>query len=175
MAISKLSIDGVIYSVRVEENDDNIMASITNIDSKEETTYSIDKLIDTQGKKISLSINNKSINIFIQSVSGGKTVTINNVVYSVFNVIGKKKSSVGGGSTDPDGVITAPLAGIVAKINVQVGDVLEPGETTCIVEAMKMQNEIKIPIKGKITSIPFEELSRVEKGDVVINYDPITS
>ncbi|MDG1990530.1 MAG: hypothetical protein P8J51_04590 [Dehalococcoidia bacterium] len=175
MAISKLSIDGVIYSVHVEENDGNITASITNVESKEETTYSIDKLIDKQGKKISLSINNKSIDIFIQSASGGKTVTINNVLYPVFNVTGKKKSSAGGGSADPDGVITAPLAGIVAKINVQVGDVIEAGETTCIVEAMKMQNEIKIPIKGKITSIPFEELSRVEKGDVVINYEPITS
>lgn len=175
MAISKLSIDGVIYSVRVEDIDGSIMASITNIESKEETTYSIDKLINNQGKKISLSIDNKSINIFIQSASGGKTVTINNVVYPIFNASGKKKSSAGGSSVDPDGVITAPLAGIVAKINVQVGDILEAGETTCIVEAMKMQNEIKIPIKGKITLIPFEELSRVEKGDVIINYDPITS
>jgi biotin carboxyl carrier protein len=41
----------------------------------------------------------------------------------------------------------------------------------CIVEAMKMQNEIKIPINGVITAIDFNESDRVEKNEIIIRYD----
>jgi len=38
---------------------------------------------------------------------------------------------------------------------------------------MKMQNEIKMPLKGKITKLPVKETSTVDKGETVINYDPV--
>ena len=63
--------------------------------------------------------------------------------------------------------------GIIAKINVKVGDVLDAGETACIIEAMKMQNEIKMPVKGKITKLPVKETATVDKGETVINYNPV--
>jgi acetyl-CoA carboxylase biotin carboxyl carrier protein len=45
---------------------------------------------------------------------------------------------------------------------VSVGDVIEPGKTICIIEAMKIMNEIKSEIKGKVKEIIVENAQAVE-------------
>src|SRR5579863_7231267 len=46
--------------------------------------------------------------------------------------------------------ITAPMPGKVVRLLVREGDEVEPGQGVVVVEAMKMQNEIKSPKKGSI-------------------------
>ena len=57
---------------------------------------------------------------------------------------------------------TAPSPG--AKPFVSVGDEIKEGDVICIVEAMKMMNEIKSDISGKVTSILVENAEPVEFG-----------
>ena len=45
------------------------------------------------------------------------------------------------------------------------------GQTVAVIEAMKMQNEIKVPSAGKITVIHVEVGGRAEKSDLVIEYE----
>lgn len=47
---------------------------------------------------------------------------------------------------------------------VDIGQVIEPGQIICIIEAMKLMNEIKSEIKGKITEILVENAEPVEFG-----------
>lgn len=47
---------------------------------------------------------------------------------------------------------------------VQVGDIVEPGQTLCIIEAMKIMNEIESEVKGKIVKILAENGKPVEYG-----------
>lgn len=51
---------------------------------------------------------------------------------------------------------------------INVGDIIEKGDVICIVEAMKMMNEIKSEFDGKITSIDVEDGSPVEFGQKII-------
>ncbi|NCB37340.1 MAG: acetyl-CoA carboxylase biotin carboxyl carrier protein [Erysipelotrichia bacterium] len=51
---------------------------------------------------------------------------------------------------------------------VKEGDVVKPGQTMCIVEAMKMMNEIKSDKAGKIIKILIENGQSVEKGTTLI-------
>jgi acetyl-CoA carboxylase biotin carboxyl carrier protein len=68
-------------------------------------------------------------------------------------------------------VITAPMVGTFdrapspdAEPFVEVGDIVEPGQTVCIVEAMKLMNEIEAERRGKIVKILAENEDPVEYG-----------
>ncbi len=61
--------------------------------------------------------------------------------------------------------ITAPMPGKVVRLLVHEGDEVEPGSGVAVVEAMKMQNELKSPKKGIIQKILVSEGAAVNAGD----------
>ena len=71
--------------------------------------------------------------------------------------------------------ITSPMVGAFyaapapgAKPFVKVGDVISAGQVVCIVEAMKLMNEIESDVSGKITQICVEDGQSVEYGQVLM-------
>ena len=56
---------------------------------------------------------------------------------------------------------------------VEVGQMLEVGQVVCIVEAMKLMNEIKSEVKGKVTSVLVENAQPVEFGQILFTVEPI--
>ncbi len=85
---------------------------------------------------------------------------------------GSRSRGASGGMADPPGVITTPLAGVVVEVKVAVGDTLEPRQVVAVVEAMKMQNEIQAPMAGTVKRVAAVAGSRIEKGEIVVEYDP---
>src|SRR5271166_2434931 len=63
--------------------------------------------------------------------------------------------------------IAAPMPGKVVRLLVREGAEVEPGAGVAVVEAMKMQNEIKSPKKGTIQKILVNEGAAVNSGDVL--------
>jgi biotin carboxyl carrier protein len=63
--------------------------------------------------------------------------------------------------------ISAPMPGKVVRILAGVGAVVEAGHGILVVEAMKMQNEIKSPKKGRLAQILVNEGAAVNPGDVL--------
>jgi biotin carboxyl carrier protein len=61
-------------------------------------------------------------------------------------------------------VITAPMPGKVVKVFVKVGDEVVEGQGLVVVEAMKMENELKAPRAGKVTEVLAKEGTPVENG-----------
>ncbi len=64
-------------------------------------------------------------------------------------------------------VIKAPMPGMIVKINKQPGEEVVQGESVMILEAMKMENDLRSPIQGRIKSISAKEGNAVEKGTVL--------
>ena len=58
----------------------------------------------------------------------------------------------------------APMPGMILKIKKQPGDKITKGESILILEAMKMENDIKSPATGTIKEINITEGNAVEKG-----------
>ena len=56
---------------------------------------------------------------------------------------------------------------------IEVGDVVEVGQVVCIVEAMKLMNEIKSEIKGRIAEIPVDNAQPVEFGQALFYVEPL--
>ena len=67
----------------------------------------------------------------------------------------------------------APMPGLVTKILVREGDRVEKGQGLLILEAMKMENELKAEDHGSILSIQCSEKKPVDKGQhlLSIHYD----
>jgi biotin carboxyl carrier protein len=63
--------------------------------------------------------------------------------------------------------LTAPMPGKVVRVLVREGDMVEAGAGVLVVEAMKMQNEIKSPKKGTIQKMLVAEGVAVNAGDVL--------
>jgi biotin carboxyl carrier protein len=63
--------------------------------------------------------------------------------------------------------IVAPMPGKVVRLLVKEGDEVEPGAGVAVVEAMKMQNEIKSQKKGTVQKIMATEGAAVNAGDVL--------
>ena len=75
--------------------------------------------------------------------------------------------------------IKAPMVGTFyrspspeASPYVSVGDSIEPGQVICIIEAMKLMNEIKSEVKGKVVEMPADNAEPVEFGQVLFVIEP---
>ena len=64
-----------------------------------------------------------------------------------------------------DGVVRAPLPGVIRKLMRKVGDAVEAQEPILVLEAMKMENEIKTPVAGSIAEFLVNEGDSVNTGD----------
>ncbi len=64
-----------------------------------------------------------------------------------------------------DGVINAPMPGVIVKILLAAGDKVNAGDPVMIVEAMKMENEIKSADSGTIEEIFVSKGDSVNTGD----------
>ena len=57
---------------------------------------------------------------------------------------------------------------------VEEGDVVEPGQTLCILEAMKLMNEIKAEIEGVVRAIHVRNAEPVEYGQLRVELEPLS-
>jgi biotin carboxyl carrier protein len=73
------------------------------------------------------------------------------------------------GDLDAEGrqEIVAPMPGKVIRLLVKPGDPVETGQGLVVIEAMKMQNEIRSPKKGRIERLEAKEGQLVNPGDVL--------
>lgn len=63
--------------------------------------------------------------------------------------------------------VVAPIPGKVVRVLVSVGDEVEAGQGLMVVEAMKMQNEMKAAHAGRVAALPFDAGATVNAGDVL--------
>jgi len=67
--------------------------------------------------------------------------------------------------------LIAPMPGLIVRIKVAIGDLVQAGQGLVIMEAMKMENELRSNAAGKVRSISAEEGSAVEKGAVLVELE----
>jgi len=65
-------------------------------------------------------------------------------------------------------IIKSPMPGLIVKILKQVGDNVEVGDPIILLEAMKMENEVRASASGIIKSISTKENASVEKGQALL-------
>jgi acetyl-CoA/propionyl-CoA/long-chain acyl-CoA carboxylase, biotin carboxylase, biotin carboxyl carrier protein len=73
----------------------------------------------------------------------------------------------GGGGPVGAGTVTVPMQGTIVKVLVAAGDSVEVGQAICVLEAMKMENNINAEISGTVVEVRVSPGDSVGSGDVV--------
>ncbi len=64
--------------------------------------------------------------------------------------------------------VNAPMPGNILKVNVSVGQKVKSGDVLCVLEAMKMENEIMAPCDGVVSAVPVSKGTTVNTGDLLV-------
>jgi pyruvate carboxylase subunit B len=70
--------------------------------------------------------------------------------------------------------VRAPMPGLVVRVEVAEGDEVKPGQGLVIVEAMKMENELRAEIAGRVQAVHVQAGQAVEKDQVLIDLGPVS-
>ena len=80
----------------------------------------------------------------------------------------------------PTKEIASPMVGTFYRASspeappfVEVGQIVEVGQVVCIIEAMKLMNEIKSEVKGKVTEVIVDNAEPVEFGQILFVVEPV--
>ena len=84
----------------------------------------------------------------------------------------KRAGGGGAAAVAGTGAIAVPMQGTVVKVNVAVGDAVETGAVVCVLEAMKMENNVTSDVAGTVTEVKVEAGQAVGAGDIVVVIDP---
>jgi oxaloacetate decarboxylase alpha subunit len=64
--------------------------------------------------------------------------------------------------------VPAPLAGNIFRVNVAAGQVVNSGDVIMILEAMKMETEVRSPDSGTVQAVLVKEGDAVQVGDILL-------
>lgn len=81
------------------------------------------------------------------------------------------RSVLGGAGGAGDDKLVSPMAGKVVLTSVQPGDSVEEGQTLVIVEAMKMENELRATAAGTVAAVHVAAGDTVEPGMVLVEFE----
>ena len=108
-------------------------------------------VVKLDNDKFNISVDGKNYETIVRSLVQEKAVKLIELKTSAKNKLEVK----------------APMPGMVLKINKKAGDEVEEGESVLILEAMKMENDLRAHISGKIKNIYIKEGMTVEKGYIL--------
>jgi propionyl-CoA carboxylase alpha chain len=77
----------------------------------------------------------------------------------------------GGDQRRAAGVLKAPMPGLVVRIQVQPGAQVSAGDPLVVLEAMKMENELKAGAAGTVKSVLVGPGEAVEKGQILVEFE----
>jgi acetyl/propionyl-CoA carboxylase alpha subunit len=66
--------------------------------------------------------------------------------------------------------LSAPMPGLIVRVNVAPGDTVQAGQGLVVMEAMKMENELRASAAGTVKNVLVEPGKAVEKGSVLIEF-----
>ena len=134
----------------------------------------VDAFSPQDGRLHLLTEGGQSHDFAVREADGDYTVQIRGVDTHVEVLNERQKrmraAGVGGrGAAGPD--LVSPMAGKVVAVQVHDGQVVEEGSVVVIVEAMKMENDLKAHKSGKVSRIAVTAGQAVEIGDVLISIE----
>jgi acetyl-CoA carboxylase biotin carboxyl carrier protein len=131
-----------------------------------------------------LEVASETLKVVVKKVAGAVRAVVSPPTHSPSSAapLPSASPSAPAGSTDQLVSITAPMVGTFyrapkpdASPFVAEGDLVEPGQAVCIIEAMKLFNEIQSEDRGRVARILVENASPVEYGQPLMLVDTAAS
>ena len=121
-------------------------------------------------KKYNITVNGTTYEVVVEEVGGAASAPAAPVFSApaaapiAAPAAPKAQAPANAGATS----VTAPMPGTILEIKVSQGQSVKKGDTVCVLEAMKMENDIPAPTDGTVASINVQKGSSVNANDVII-------
>ena len=122
----------------------------------------------------SIITNHKSLLAIIGEESGARIeVQLSGKLYTteVYDERALLMEQRKGGQRPNSGDVHSPMPGLIVIVPVEIDQEVEEGDTLVVLESMKMQNELKSPIRGTVRTIQCTNGETVEKGALLVVID----
>ena len=73
-----------------------------------------------------------------------------------------------------EGMLSAPMPGLIRKVLVQVGEAVEAGQPLIVLEAMKTEQTLRAPYAGVVRALTCREGEVVQEGTLLVEIKPLT-
>jgi biotin carboxyl carrier protein len=126
------------------------------------------------GETMRVRIDSRPVEALVRRAGDTLTVDLGGVAYR-FRVRDPRAPKLGRRRSQEDltrGELHAPMPGLVVQVLTHEGEVVEAGQPVVIVEAMKMQNALVAPLKGRVRSVPVTPGTAVESGQLLLAITP---
>jgi len=158
-------IDGARRSVELARSGDEPARVIATIDGRRVET---DVLKISPGM-YSILLDGRSLEVRVETLADGLLLHTGGREYSVDIVDPRSWRRSRGGKIDLVGrqQVSAPMAGKIVRVLIAQGQHVESGQGLLVVEAMKMQNEIRSPKTGTVARLVAREGETVNAGEIL--------
>ncbi|WP_458204942.1 acetyl-CoA carboxylase biotin carboxylase subunit [Haladaptatus sp. NG-SE-30] len=123
-------------------------------------------------REFTVEVNGKRFDVNLEERGGAAAVPANS------NSGGQKPKPAGGSSggsetvVDAEGeTVSAEMQGTILDVKVEEGDEIQSGDVVCVLEAMKMENDVIASRGGTVTQVAVSEGESVDMGDVIVVVD----
>ena len=122
-------------------------------------------------KKYNITVNGTTYEVFVEEADSSSAPIVSAplqpaaqapVAAPVAKAAAPKVAVAGGANK-----VTSPMPGTILDVKVSAGQSVKKGDTICVLEAMKMENDIPAPCDGVIASINIQKGASVAAGDVL--------
>lgn len=187
MAVFEIFIDGKLHKIELTRTKESTFA--VKLDGRTvKAKISADKPDVEGGGPFSINIDGKMYSVSLPKIEKGKILPVR-VEEAMFKaeikqrarkvVIAAYKPAVtlhirkAQGTKQPtaEGIVTAPMTGKILLVKVKKGDVVKAGQVLCVLEAMKMENEITAVKAGTVREVYVSEGSSVSEGEPLFLVD----
>jgi acetyl-CoA/propionyl-CoA carboxylase biotin carboxyl carrier protein len=84
----------------------------------------------------------------------------------------RRRERAARGAGDSSGSIVSPMQGTVLDVKVAAGDTVAAGQVICVIEAMKMENEVTAVVAGTVADLAVAPLQPISVGDPIVTIEP---
>ena len=153
-------VDGIHSTKWVEDTLDlsGVGSTATVADSESEAKVQRDVDVEVNGKRF-------SVKVFVPESQAGAVVA-GGAAGGASRP--RRTAGAGAGAGAGSGSVAVPMQGTIVKLLVEVGQEVEAGATVCVLEAMKMENNITADKAGTVKEIKVAVGDSVGSGDVVV-------
>ncbi len=164
MAEFELEINGVTKRVRIDAKDAGYEVQID------------DRVMQVDAKRVTpnvLSIldGNRSLTAHVARDGDDRHLSLGGPAYVMTSGTSSRSGGGDRGGVVSDGKITTPMPGKVVRVEVAGGAEVTEGQTLVIVEAMKMEHELRAPFAGRVSAVHFSDGDTVQFGDVLVEVE----
>ena len=162
----------------VQVGDSELELSLEGDEVRVEGTTAIARLTDVEGTPVRMLTVGDEVHRIVVRPAGARgryTIWVDGFRHEVEALDERMRSirELSGATAGPIGPapLVAPMPGMIVRVHVQVGDRVHAGQGLVVMEAMKMENELRAQAEATVKAVLAQPGSAVEKGALLIELE----